>query len=305
MADRPTRCRPPAQPPRTSGVDARGELDLLVDLLERLAVADTTDDGPTDGPVLVALVGFGRDHVDVATRTVPVDARCGSAGLFGITAPRGTAAVGVVARGLAGRAVPLDGSGLVDVARSPTSVVLAVHRRGGVRARLHDGSSAGSVGTGGDPGAEGAQGVLVDGLHRVLGLPSPGQPPPVVDLLHGWWSRALLDRVAVGRCSVADAVALHPAADGSTGPDIGRLAAVTVGMATAAAWSRLRQAAARAGAGELAPDEAAWMDDTMFARWVVEPLPTIDRAVDTLQRSGCVGTAAFVAEVAASSVGNR
>jgi hypothetical protein len=293
MPDRTTRCHSTRHRPPASAVDPAAELALLLDLLDRIAVLDGSGDVPVDGPALVALSGVHRDHLDVAVRDVPIDARCGSAGLFGITAPPGTIAVGMVTRGLVGRGVVGDGVDPGAPARAPASVAIAVHRRGGVRVRLADPSGATE-----ELDAELASGVLVDGLHRVLGLPTPGTPPPVLDLLHGWWSAALLDRVAKEPCSIADAADAHPAADRTTEQDPRALATAARNLAAAAGWPRLRRAAACTGAAELAAQEADWMDDTMFARWMVEPLPTIDRAVTALHRAGATGTAAFVADVA-------
>jgi hypothetical protein len=131
------------------------------------------------------------------------------------------------------------------------------------------------------------EGALADACRRALGLPTA--PPPTTTL--GLWTLAWLDRVVAtasarepGRpaltwAAVAD---LHPASAGPTDPP--GLALAAAGLAEAWPWARLR---ADAAVGDLpgpapAVDVAAWMDDGMWARWLLERLPALDALLDAV-----------------------
>ena len=70
-------------------------------------------------------------------------------------------------------------------------------------------------------------------------------------------------------------------------------------LADEAAWDDLRRAAAigRMAAPDLDPDEAAWMDATMFARWMVDSFPSPARALGLLRRSGAHDAADRIEQV--------
>ncbi len=121
------------------------------------------------------------------------------------------------------------------------------------------------------------QGWLVDACRRALGLatdPTTAQP---VDLsLALWLDYLLVDLVEQRAMSWQDAAACCPVTGppGATDPiELGQRLARTVPT-----WSALRRAAA-AGAPMPVPvraDHAAWMDDPMFARWVLGFFPDLD-----------------------------
>lgn len=190
--------------------------------------------------------------------------------LRGFVAPADWRALGVCVPGRA------HGSGWSD----DVAVTLLVDRAGASASLLR---RAGRVEV--LPGRP--EGALADTCRRALGLPTA--PPPATTL--GLWTLTWLDRVvaaASGRepgqpaltwAAVSD---LHPAGAGPTDPAGLALAAARVAVAWT--WARLR---ADAAAGDLpgpAPpvDVAAWMDDGMWARWLLERLPPLDALVDAV-----------------------
>ena len=143
----------------------------------------------------------------------------------------------------------------------------------------------------------GARGVgrLVDACRRCLGLPTAPPPSDSTALWALLWLDELLARAARGE-PPADpdaAVRAHPAvamvADGA--PDlldeaVSRLTRLGQMLGEARPWPELRR---RAAAGEwpvegLDAAGAAWMDDGMFARWVVAGFPLLDDYLLELDR---------------------
>jgi hypothetical protein len=265
-----------------------------------LAVAALGLLGHLDPGVLLALTPVPGGEVDVSVRAVAADHRCGGAGLFGITAPHGAAVAGCSFHARTDDDVddhPHDDRD--DEGHGPDRRldVLVAHD-GRVLSQVHD--PDGTVTALAGPAA----GVVVDALHRVLGLPSPGAPPPLETLVGALWIGDLLARVGPDPGdgpTWADAVRLHPC---SVGPSVvlpspEALAASTRTLVAEVSWERLRRAAAsgRGAVPDLSPDEADWMDDTFFARWVLESFPPPGVSVALLEAVGAAGAAAGVRSV--------
>ncbi len=204
--------------------------------------------------------------------------------LLGFTAPPGWLAMGLVCFGWARPATVLDdATGLDDASagrgaapqrrRRRARVVTLVDRSGNnqATATLDDGSVS----------DEPAQGTVSDALHRCLGLPTAPPPASSAELFAVLWLEALL--AAPRGISWADATALHPSSAwlASLGRRAGSDDLATAGRALADKldWPALRVAAAGQSHHILvAPDLARWMDDGMFARWVLgrhRPVPVL------------------------------
>ena len=65
-------------------------------------------------------------------------------------------------------------------------------------------------------------------------------------------------------------------------------------------WASMRAAAVGSAlpAAALSPEEAGWMDDPMFARWVTSALPDLAPALAVLRAVGAGAAAGGVEEVA-------
>ncbi|HKH23997.1 MAG TPA: hypothetical protein VKA42_00945, partial [Acidimicrobiales bacterium] len=103
----------------------------------------------------------------------------------------------------------------------------------------------------------------------------------------GSWSPAVTRR-RPRPASWADVARLHPAAsspppgpEADVGPEPGALAAATVALAEAWPWSRLRAdpSLVDVPGGLPEPHVIRWMDDGMWARWLLSTFPTIDDLV--------------------------
>jgi hypothetical protein len=147
-------------------------------------------------------------------------------------------------------------------------------------------------------GTTGGEGRVADACRRVLGLPTPPPGHDSRQLLAVQWLDAL---AAAAMAGVPGSLTWAQAV--MTNPHARRIAAVDAGLAAELAdnlpafgnafrrafpWAELR---ARHQAGvdvglDLEPEHAAWMDDGMFARWVLGGHPPIDELLDIVdQRS--------------------
>jgi hypothetical protein len=125
-----------------------------------------------------------------------------------------------------------------------------------------------------------SEGRLLDMLRRSAGLET--SPPPcgasVTEVII--WLAAI--REAAGtqarRLGWDEAVTLHPAIKGFEGCEPGAAQLLILLRARQLTWTDLRQRAVH----DLVlpwmppPETANWMDDGMFARWVLADLPTVD-----------------------------
>ncbi len=230
------------------------------------------------------VVGFRptRRRVELHVAPLPPDARTGAAGLFGLTADPGWSAVGVA---FAGRARQLRSGTLLD---DRSSAAVVVTRSGRCASWVRSGDDP----TGGERVEGGAGGIVVDALHRILGLPSPGEPPSPALLAATVWAHEILELLLIdGSVGWDDALTLHPGEPGAgpVGPSDEMLLEATRRFAADFDWAAMH---ARAASGavpvhELTTREAAWMDATMFARWVIGSLPDPFAVVDALRGHQC------------------
>jgi hypothetical protein len=227
------------------------------------------------------LVGLTDEGVDEVTPPAPLPGASGTApddlvgSLVGFVAPADWEALAVVVQG---RSWLLD-----DTAADPRPVRLThvVDRQGSVASVIRH--------AGEEPQARADPGVgrLVDVCRRALGLATPPPPEDSTELWALVWLDNIVTRVARGerlRGLVAAAHA-HPAVEmvAEHDPDLVdeavlRLVRLGVMLGHGRPWPKLRAACA---AGEwlvegLSPEGAAWMDDGMFARWVMAEYPTAD-----------------------------
>lgn len=256
------RARPTSRPERPAD-----ELDLLLDLLASL-----------DPEAVVTLRPVDDDHVDVSVHELGLDGRCAAAGLIGLRAPAGTSAAGVT---VVATSPEPDGSEWT----ARVSVALDEDGRLGHRVDPRPEPLGADLGP--------PSGLLVDALHRVLGHPSPGEPPMLWELALGWWLRDVMELLADPDFTAGDLVRTHPGLDepdGANGarlPTAGRIASATEEVVGDTSWTRLHDLASRGPGGlpDLAAEEAAWMDPTMFARWVVGGLPSAGRTAQAVERT--------------------
>lgn len=277
------------------GFDAAALLEVLGDLPSGTVVGLE----PTD------------DELAVHAGPIPDDHRGAVAGLFGLVVPPEWHAVAV---GLDGWA---EEHGAAD--DEPDVHIRALLTRSGqlstrVQHRSEEADLAMSVPD--STADEAPGGLLVDALHRMLDLDAPGAPPDPVDVaLRTWAQSILLGHLGRGGLSWTDAVLLHPgspraATTGSAGsvaaaritPSIETLIEATFRSADDWDWGRVHRRA-RTGSmpGDLDPDEAAWMDTTMYARWLTSHLADPLGVASLLDGAGstevCAGLRAVVAGV--------
>ena len=197
-------------------------------------------------------------------------------GLVGWVASADCRAVGVIATG---RLRPMEGAplGLVDPSRNQIRMACLVTRQGEVvwKMRLPDGATTA------EPPSEGR---LLDCLRRCFGLPTPRPPVGPARLQIVAWLAAVLDQAKTARrpLSWAEVSRLHPLArvlGSELGGQCSELIPGLMRMAGSAwSWEDLRlQAQHECGLQDIVdPELAGWMDEGMFARWVLSDLPSPD-----------------------------
>jgi hypothetical protein len=232
---------------------------------------------------------------------VPYDERLAAAGLFCMEAPPSWCAVATTG---SGRARHPEQGHVVGTARS----LVVVDRAGGVASRIHFDPLPDSteceplppIRHSDDPGP--VAGLAVDALHRMLGLASPGQPPAASHLALAIWSQELIVQAVEGLpLDWSHAVALHPAepADGAVDASVETVVEATLRTEGTVSWRRLhRRAADSPPHVDLSPEEIAWMDPVLFARWVVSSLPDPHLAAEVLRHHDAHRTADLVESVA-------
>lgn len=220
--------------------------------------------------------------------------------LLGLDAPRHWAALGVACTGRAHTASDRP---------EPVTVTILLDRAGAAAGVLRRGGTASDM-------PDRPEGVVADACRRALGLPTA--PPPAST--RGLWTLLWLDRVvdaAAGggpraRPTTWPALArLHPAAGphgDPTGAALHPVALVAAAGALDAAWPwhRLRAdpgAVPLPGAGPAPPGLAAWMDDGMWARWLLSHLPAADDLLSAVRALLPPALAQTVAGVVGATVG--
>jgi hypothetical protein len=234
--------------------------------------------------------------------------------LLRFVAPVHWTAIGVAG---AGSAHTLDASGRP---RGPelaqVFVTVLVHRSGAAATLMRQGD--GSL----DAISEPPEGTVADACRRALGLPTAAPPASTTCLWSLCWLDRLVDAAGAGpgprsplragpgpRSTVRDwqsgarlhpaggpgprstlrdwqsVASLHPAAGPAPLPsDPPALARACKVLAAAWPWSRLRahpEAVDPPGL-EASPDLAQWMDDGMWARWLLSAFPSRDDLLDSV-----------------------
>ncbi len=226
--------------------------------------------------------------------------------LLGFRAPLHWRVLGV---SCPGRSHQLDEHGRrtgVPPEGDPVTVTLLVDRTGPAASVVRSGGQVRPM-----PGR--TDGVVADCCRRALGLPTAPPPASTLEL----WTLAWLDRLvdAAGRADAATALRswaqvaeLHPAVGPLTGTTIGlagpaALARAALALAERWPWARLRDDAGvvEAPGHPPSPPVAAWMDDGMWARWLLSRLPATEdllAAVDALLPARLAKDVAAVADAA-------
>lgn len=270
--------------PRPPGrLDSGAVADLLAPLL------DDPRRGSDDEPLQNCVIGIDEqaDGLDVHLAPLPHDERCGAAGLFGMRAGPTWCAVAALT---SGRGRHLETLEVVGGVRS----LIVVGRDATVTSalRIDDRDTE-------DPGP--VEGLVVDALHRVLGLPSPGQPPPRPMFALAVWSQLLvLHALEHGPMSWDDAVELLAEPPAAAAPNsVEDVVDAVMRGGEELCWDRLhRRALAGQGPADLSLEELRWMDPTMYARWALGSLPDAALASRVLRSHGSAGVAAAVTAVA-------
>jgi hypothetical protein len=233
--------------------------------------------------------------------------------LLGFVAPGHWWALGVSS---CGRQHPIDGDGrVVRSAGSPrVRITVLIDRSGGAAALLRRGGERTAM-----PGAP--DGTVADACRRALGVETA--PPPSTTA--GLWTRCWLDRVVdtlapssgarggAGPATWRELTRLHPASSVAAtgpsglglGPDADALAGATRALADAWPWARLRADPAVADVPGPLPDArvVAWMDDGMWARWLLATFPALDDLVDAACSLLTPGLARATRQVVEASIG--
>jgi hypothetical protein len=165
-------------------------------------------------------------------------------------------------------------------------------------------------------------GTVADACRRALGLATAPPPPTTVELWTRCWLDRLVDALAgsggaagggPGAPTWRELTRLHPASSVATtrwsgvglGPDADALADATRALADAWPWARLRADPAVVDVPGPLPDArvAAWMDDGMWARWLLAAFPALDDLVDAACSLLAPNLARAATQVVQASVG--
>jgi hypothetical protein len=226
-------------------------------------------------------------------------------GFLGWEAPPECIAVGVVATGRAHVAdTPTEAPAPFSPGPIPgIRMCCLVTRRGEVtwRMTLPDGRSFGDAPQ---------EGRLLDCLRRCFALPTSPPPAGPGQLLSVFWLGAIIDedrRVDRG-LTWREISRLHPLAtmmsSGTGMCDDLQDVSIFIRAATSTwSWETLRvRAVTDSWAGELvSPELAAWMDDGMFARWILGALPAPDELLVRLRPRLAPSTARRLAHAVRSA----
>lgn len=248
----------PPSPDRRDPVAADASLHLLADhLSEALAAGELA-------PCILHVGGADAEGFELGV--LPLEGAHPTEVLLGLRAPDHWHAIGIATSGWAYHVAE---RGNPQRRRRRVHVVTLLSRTGehAHRTAADDAELAAHL------GAELPAGEQVDLLRRALGLATP---PPPVDASAYWSIRWLASLVAADPpvTTLQEAVEHHPALQllrhGIRGGDAD-VEDVLAAFHRVLTWSRLRQLAAdrRFEAPDLLPDDAAWLDDGAFARFVL------------------------------------
>lgn len=141
-----------------------------------------------------------------------------------------------------------------------------------------------------------SEGRMLDSLKRCLELPTSPPEFPASELHAAAWAASVLEQAIQSprRLTWADVERLHPVArllggdlppsdeDPQDGSD--DLADLVRIAANAWSWREIRAQACDGGLEALIdPQLASWMDEGMFARWVMERTPRLDQLLGALR----------------------
>jgi hypothetical protein len=237
--------------------------------------------------------------------------------LLGFVAPAHWWALGVSSCGRQ-HSIGSDGRVMRSAGSPRVRITVLIDRSGGAATLLRRGDERTSLQ--GPP-----DGTVADACRRALGLETA--PPPATTA--GLWTRCWLDRVvdtlapsggASGGASGGpgpptwrDLTRLHPASSVAAtqwsglgpGPDADALADATRALADAWPWARLRADPAVADVPGPLPDPrvVAWMDDGMWARWLLATFPALDDLIDAACSLLTPGLARATRQVVEASIG--
>lgn len=236
-------------------------------------LADHLTEALAEGDIEPCLLHIATpDAVGFDLGVKPLDGRHPTEALLGFTAPDDWHAVGIATHGWAYHVAE---RGDPDRRRHRVHVVTLLSRSGehAHRTRADDDAIDELM------AGEAPTGEQVDLLRRVLGLPT--DPPPCEPATY-WtieWLSALINRPG-GVRTLSDAVALHPVTHllrHGTGIDEADTLDVLTAFHRVLTWGRMRELASidRFSVPELTPDDAAWLDDGSFARFVLNRCPPL------------------------------
>ena len=240
-------------------------LHLLADhLTEALAAGDIE-------PCLLHVATPDVDGFDLGV--APLEGRHPTDALLGQTAPDHWHAVGIATHGWAYHVAE---RGNPDRRRHRVHVVTLLARSGEHVHRTHaDDEDVRDL-----LASELPSGEQVDLLRRVLGLPTDAPPCDAATYWSIEWLSALVgadDPVP----TLAEAIAAHPVATllrHGTAIGDADLVDVVTAFHRVMSWSRMRELASadRFSVPELTAEDAAWLDDGSFARFVLNRCPPLE-----------------------------
>ncbi|KAA0232486.1 MAG: hypothetical protein JJLCMIEE_01402 [Acidimicrobiales bacterium] len=261
------------------------------ELLGRL-IAEIDTLVPTTEPVLVGVTRAATHDPGSAQfdpRRFPAGPRGAAHSMLGFCAPPHWDAVVAV---LDGKARSLDGGNLPGHTGPVRSYYLLDREARACSAIESERGSHIDLSGGHEP-----VGVVVDACHRALGLACAHESRTTLHLLAAVWLNAIVVAATdpdldAGLSCWRGVAALHPAAASPTGgggrfrpltPE--RLASVAVRAALRLPFESIRTRCAHGDwpMADLSPTEAAWMDEAMFARWVLGAYPPLQESMADLE----------------------
>ncbi len=227
-------------------------------------------------PCLLHVGGVNGEGFDLGV--LPLDGRHPTGDLLGFTAPDDWHALGLACHGWAYHVSERAHAGR---RRTRVHTVTLVSRTGELAHRTRvDGCSSMAEQLEGQPPA----GEQVDLLRRCLGLDTDPAPCDASVYWSIAWLAALLDDEPTPS-DWADAVERHPAMAllrRAEWPSESDTAEILRSFHRVCDWDRMRSLAAsgRYPVAELLPEEAAWLDDGAFARFVLSRCPPLRHLLD-------------------------
>ena len=241
-----------------------------------LRLTSSPDDPPgADADAGAGAVGRPADDA-LELGVHPLDGDHPLEALLGFVAPPDWLALGVTSPGL-GHPTPGDtAAGGGRRATEPVHVTVLLSRTGEAAGVIRRGADVTRLG-------EAPGGVVADACRRALALPTPPPPPTTAGLWTVRWLDRLVETATAGAGPPGSltwpaAASLHPAAPVADAPTPESLAVATARRAAEWPWPRLRAepAGAATPGPQPSPAQAAWMDDGMFARWLLAWFPPLD-----------------------------